>query len=324
MTHNKPTFRYRIVFFVLLIALINYIDRGALSYASEQIMAEYGFSKQDWGKILGYFGYGYMFGALIGGALGDRWGPRKVWLVAGVAWSIFEIITAFAGEIGLMFLGGSALAGFAVMRVIFGFAEGPAYSIINKTMGNWAAPKERGTVVSVGLLSTPLGALLTAPVAVGLIMLTGSWKYMFIILGVLGLVLLYFLMRIFTDHPQNNPRVSPEELAIIEGRDGAESELSDAQTAPAAEQSIDTGLKWYHFFFSRTLVFNTIAYFAFVYVNFLLLTWMPKYLQDQFHYNLSSLWYMGMIPWTGACISILIGGWLSDKLLHKTGSLFVA
>lgn len=286
-------FRYKIVAFVLLIALINYIDRGALSYAGEQIMAEYGFGKQEWGKILGYFGYGYMFGALIGGALGDRWGPRKVWLVAGVAWSVFEIATAFAGEIGLMFFGGSALAGFGVMRVIFGFCEGPAYSIINKTMGNWAAPKERGTVVSIGLLSTPLGALLTAPVSVGLILLTGSWKYMFVILGVSGLILLFFMMRIFTDHPRQNPRVSPEGLALIEEGGPA------AEQTKAAGVSVDADLKWYHFFFSRTLVFNTIAYFAFVYVNFLLLTWMPKYLQDQFQYSLSSLWYMGMIPWVG-------------------------
>ena len=40
---------------------------------------------------------------------------------------------------------------------------------------------------------------------------------------------------------------------------------------------------------------NTLGYFSFMYVNFLLLTWTPKYLQDNFGYSLSSLWYMGMI-----------------------------
>lgn len=49
------------------------------------------------------------------------------------------------------------MAGFATIRVMFGFAEGPAYSVINKSVANWATPKERGFVVSVGLLSTPLG-----------------------------------------------------------------------------------------------------------------------------------------------------------------------
>lgn len=60
-----------------------------------------------------------------------------------------------------------------------------------------------------------------------------------------------------------------------------------------------------------------------VYVTFLLLTWTPKYLQDEFHYNLSSLWYMGMIPWIGACFTVLLGK-ISDLLLRRTGNLKVA
>ena len=61
-----------------------------------------------------------------------------------------------------------------------------------------------------------------------------------------------------------------------------------------------------------------------MYVNFLLLTWTPKYLQDNFGYSLSSLWYMGMIPWTGACVTVLLGGRISDLLFKRTGSLKIA
>ena len=70
-------------------------------------------------------------GALIGGLLLDRWGARKVWIVAGVAWSIFEGGTAIAGELGLTLFGGSALAGFAVMRSIFGFGKFQARCRLN-------------------------------------------------------------------------------------------------------------------------------------------------------------------------------------------------
>lgn len=318
---NNPRYRYTIFLMVMMVALINYIDRGALSYAGEFVIAEYGFDKKEWGQILGYFGYGYMFGALIGGALGDRWGPRKVWIIAGITWSLFEIATAWAGEIGLALMGGSALAGFGIIRVLFGFAEGPAYSIINKTIGNWATPKERGFVVGIGLLSTPLGALLTAPVSVGLLALTGSWRAMFVILGVVGLVALYFLMRVFTNHPHENPRVSPEELAEIEA--GKQTELGAAHLDGVVQED-GHNLRWWHFFTSRTHVCNTIGYFSFIYVNFLLLTWTPKYLQDVFHYNLSSLWYMGMVPWVGACVMVLLGGRFSDWLLRRTGQLKIA
>ncbi|WYX22430.1 MFS transporter [Achromobacter xylosoxidans] len=121
---RNSRFRYRIFTMVVLLALINYIDRGAMSYAAAHITGEYGLDRGDWGAVLGYFGYGYMVGALFGGMLADRYGPRKVWIVAGVTWSIFEIATAWAGDFGLAFLGGSALAGFATIRILFGAAEG--------------------------------------------------------------------------------------------------------------------------------------------------------------------------------------------------------
>ncbi|GJE48402.1 Hexuronate transporter [Methylobacterium tardum] len=317
-TEKQTKFRFVIFSSIVVIAMINYIDRGAISYAAADITAEYNLDRAAWGAVLGYFGYGYMFGALIGGALGDRFGAKLVWLIAGIAWSVFEIATAYAGDFGMAALGGSALAGFAVVRVLFGFSEGPAYSIINKTVGNWATPRERGFAVSIGLLSTPLGALLTAPMSVGLLLLTGSWRAMFWILGITGLVALLAFMRIFTNRPEDNPRVNAAELAEI--RSGTS--VSDAPSTSIGRQDAD--VPWWMFFTSRTMVFNTIGYFAFIYVNFMLLTWTPKYLQDQFHFNLASLWYLGMIPWTGPCLTVLLGGRFSDWLLKRTGNLRIA
>ncbi|MFJ7884764.1 MFS transporter [Pseudomonas sp. NPDC096917] len=304
-----PSFRYQIFFLIMLMALLNYIDRGAIAYASASILPEYGFDKADWGKVLGYFGYGYILGALIGGILADRFGARRIWFIAGATWSIFEIATAFAGDFGLAFLGGSAMAGFATIRVMFGFAEGPAYSVINKSVANWATPKERGFVVSVGLLSTPLGALLTAPIAVGLQTLTGDWRSMFVILGVISLALLIFFMTRFTNTPDENPRVSKAELEFLR--------KERAESVNASTPTTTVSPVW-HFFKNKDLLLNAVGYFSFVYVTFLLLTWTPKYLQDEFHYNLSSLWYMGMIPWTGACFTVLLGGKISDWLLLTT------
>lgn len=40
------------------------------------------------GDVLGYFGYKYLFGAIVGSILADAFGPKKVWLVVGGAWSI--------------------------------------------------------------------------------------------------------------------------------------------------------------------------------------------------------------------------------------------
>lgn len=312
----KKNYRYQIMLMMVLMVIINYIDRGAISYAQQDIIGEYGFDPISWGAVLGYFGFGYLFGSLFGGVLADKKGPKFVWIIIGIGWSFFVIATAFAGDIGLALFGGSALAGFAVIRILFGFAEGPTFSTINKTNANWATPKERGFAVSLGLLGTPLGALLTAPVAVALLSVT-NWRVMFIILGSLGIVWVIIWARMFTDLPEQNPKVSKEELERIRS---VEDLLPNEKVVGKNTDSI----KWYHFFKNPTLVFNALGYFAFQYINFLLLTWTPKYLQDQFGFQLSSLWYLGMIPWIGACFTVLLGGKISDYLRMKTGNLRIA
>jgi len=309
-THHR--FRYIVFLLILVITMINYIDRGAISYAAGSITHEYGMGLVAWGQVLGFFGYGYMFGALAGGALADLWGTRWLWALAGFAWAFFEAASAFAGDLGLALFGGSALAGFAVVRILFGFSEGPVYSVINKTMSAWAPAKERATSVSVGLLSTPLGALVTAPVSVGLLLLTGNWRVTFLILAILSALVLAAFLYLFTSLPGDNPRVSARELQEIHGGDSSDARRSEE---PISYLSLIR---------RPTLILNTIGYFSLIYVTFMLVSWTPKYLQDQFHFSLASLWYLGMIPWAGACITILLGGRISDWLLRRTGKLVVA
>jgi MFS transporter, ACS family, aldohexuronate transporter len=314
---SRHHFRYVIFVMMLIITIFNYIDRGAMSYANAAITLEYGLDRIAWGKVLGFFGYGYMFGALLGGALSDVWGTRRVWAIAGFAWAFFEGASAFAGDLGLVLFGGSALAGFGVIRVVFGFFEGPAYSLINKTNSAWSAPRDRGISVAIGLLSTPLGALVTAPVSVGLLLLTDSWRVTFLVLAVVSAVALAIFLRLFTNRPADNPRVGAEELAMIRGTDSP-----DAAT-PASATS-EAPVSYLSLLRRPTLIFNTVAYFSLVYVTFMVVTWMPKYLQDEFHISLKSLSYVGMIPWAGACITMLLGGRISDWLLRRTGSLVIA
>lgn len=140
---------------------------------------------------------------------------------------------------------------------------------------------------------------------------------MFVVLGVAVILALIPFLKIFTDKPEKNPAVSSQELAEIQ-------EGQERSNVAVQAQSDAPKVPIYAFFTNRTLVLNAIGYFAFMYVNYMLLTWTPKFLQDQFGFNLASLWYVGMIPWTGACITILLGGRISDWLLKKTKSLKIA
>ena len=310
---ERPTrFRYVIAGLVLLIAVVNYADRGALAFASQQIIKEYGFNPARWGAVLGYFGYGFMLGGVIGGFLADRWGPKRVQIVAGIAWSVFEAATAFAGGIGLAVFGGSALAGFATIRILFGLAEGPTFSVLNKSISGWAAPRERAFMIALALSSAPLGGALAAPVSVGLLVLTGSWRMMFLVLGAVSLFVVALFGLLYTNRPADNRFVNAAELAGLTKAAGETGIAAQARAAPSER------------LFTGRLFLNAIGFFAYLYINTLVLTWTPKYLQDQFHLSLSSMSYLGMIPWIGACVTMVLGGAISDRILAKTGNMILA
>lgn len=133
---------------------------------------------------------------------------------------------------------------------------------------------------------------------------------MFILLGLFSLIAILLFARFFTDTPQEHPDVNAAELAAI----------SADQEADSHQQR----LPWWVFFTNRTLVFNALGYFSFLYVTFVLVTWGPKYLQDTFSYDLHSLWYVAMIPWSGACFTVLLGGRIADALLRRFGNLRLA
>ncbi|QPW17999.1 MULTISPECIES: MFS transporter [Staphylococcus] len=310
-------YRYFIITMIIIMTMINYVDRGAISYAQEDIINEFGFDNIAWGLILGYFGYGYMLGSLFGGVTADKKGPKFVWLIAGTLWSLFEIGMAFAGEIGMALFGGSALAGFGLLRVLFGVSEGPIFSTISKTNANWAAPRERGLLSALGLIGVPLGAIITAPIVSGFLVIS-TWRVLFVILGLLGLVWIIIWYKVFTDYPEDNKHVSQEEIESIRSTEETVHGEKTVETEHNAHE------KWYHFFKSPTLIFNMVGNFGFQYINFLILTWTPKYLQDEYHFEIHSLWYLGMIPWIGACFTAYFGGRLSDWLRVKTGSLRIA
>ncbi|WP_101912879.1 MFS transporter [Megasphaera vaginalis (ex Bordigoni et al. 2020)] len=307
-------FRYWIIFMVLLIMTINYIDRGALAYAQQDIIREFGLNSSQWGSIQGFFGYGYIFGGLFGGILADKKGPRFVWIVFVTIWSVFVAMTAYAGELGMSLFGGSAMAGFFVVRTMFGFSEGPSFVSMSRTLANWVAPGERTFTSSITLIGTPLGSVITAPVAVFLISFF-NWRTAFLILGGLGVIWVLLFSRIFTNLPEENIRVNKEEIKLI--RSGVDNDV-------VASEKEKQQSHWYDFFKNPAYLFNTVGFFAISYIIFMLLTWTPKYLQDVYGMSLKSLWYLGMIPWIGPIFSTPLGGRIADFIFKKTGNLRIA
>ena len=77
----------RIVLFLLcLMYLVTYIDRVNISTAALVFKGELHLSNADYGAIFAAFGWSYACFQIVGGWIGDRFGPRRTLGICGLIW----------------------------------------------------------------------------------------------------------------------------------------------------------------------------------------------------------------------------------------------
>jgi OPA family glycerol-3-phosphate transporter-like MFS transporter len=93
--------------------------------------------RDDYGIVDSAYLTVYMLGQFVFGALGDRFGPRRI-LLAGLALSILAAAaTGFA----------TALWAFVAFAVLQGVAQSTGWCCTSKTMSSWFSLSERGRVI---------------------------------------------------------------------------------------------------------------------------------------------------------------------------------
>ncbi|MCI0183777.1 MFS transporter [Sulfoacidibacillus ferrooxidans] len=304
----RPTrFRWIIIFLLFFITIINYIDRSAISYAIPDISKLFHLNSIEDGAILGAFGIGYMITTFFGGIWVDRSGARTVLFLSSLLWSLSIGLTGLSIDFTMIY----------AMRILLGVSEGPNFPAINRAVGDWLSKDERAIALSNSLVAVPLALAIGAPIVTQLIIHT-SWRGTFVILGILGLIWVPIWYYFFRDFPEHSKHVNELELAHI--RKNLPMQKEDSKSMRLHQTQKVVGL-WKFLFSNPTLLANDWAFFVFGYYLFFFMTWLPTYLQQAYHLNLSSVGIFSILPWLLAAILLWTLGYLSDAILKKTGSL---
>src|ERR1700744_6527453 len=117
----------KVLLLLCFMYLTFYIDRVNISTAAPLIKTDLGLSNTALGFAFSAFAYPYAVFQLIGGWLGDKFGPR--WTL-GVSGLVVCISTALTGTVG----GSAALV---AVRVALGFGEGAAFPTATRAMAVW-------------------------------------------------------------------------------------------------------------------------------------------------------------------------------------------
>lgn len=284
---NNQIIRYRFIIMGLcfLLGLVNYLDRVIISFAIEPIKQDFDLDNAGFGLIISAFALGTASINAFAGWLLDRHSVHVIWTVSIFCWSAVMILLGLAHILIL----------FVALRYLLGLGEGINFPAMNRSMADWVPANELSRMVSVGLLGVPLAMLIGGPLLAHLIEWIG-WRNSFITLGFLGLLTSIIWWKLYRNGPfsdQRQPRSEQEKNRLV---------------------------------FSRLLVNPTLlatswSFFAFGYVLFFAISWMPGYLEQTYGMKLTTIGWFSSLPWALAIVLMPLAGHISDSLMKKTGSI---
>lgn len=140
-----------------------------------------------------------------------------------------------------------------------------------------------------------------------------GWRISFVVIAVLGAIWLGAWLLIFKDSPDQHPKVQDAERALIR----------NSRAEPVVE-GVAEGRSLLSCIFSAPVLAVATAFFCFNYVLYFFLTWLPSYLMDFQHLDIKSMSIIGVIPWLGAAVGFLGGGFVTDWLGRKLANVILA
>ncbi|MDF2818182.1 MAG: transporter [Stenotrophomonas rhizophila] len=293
-TRTRSYVRWLIVALIAVATVINYIDRNALAVMWPQISRDVGATKEDYALLVTVFMLFYAAGQFVFGRLFDIIGTRMGFALSIAVWSI---------SIALHSVTHSILS-FSIVRAMLGISEAGAWPGAVKANAEWFPARERALAQGVFNAGASIGAIISAPLIAVLFLWLG-WRGTFILIGAIGFVWLLPWLIIYRAGPDKHPWVSAAERALILDAPAEQPAMPKVEYVPNVRQLLGHRQTWG---ILTTRFFIDPIWWLFV-------SWLPIYLADTFGFDIKQIGIFAWVPYVGAMIGSLGGGWLSGRLI---------
>ncbi len=299
---TRSRLRWLIIALIAVATVINYIDRNALAVMWPEISKDIGATKEDYALLVTVFMVFYATGQFLFGRLFDAIGVRLGFAVSIAAWSLSIALHATA----------TSILSFSVFRAMLGLSEAGAWPGAVKANAEWFPARERALAQGVFNAGASIGAIVSAPL-IALLFLSFGWKGTFLLIGALGAVWLLPWLIIYRAGPDRHPWVSAAERALILDAPTDAAAVTDGGPAyvPTLRQLLSHRQSW-----------GVIgARFFLDPVWWLFVSWLPIYLAETFDFDIKQIGIFAWVPFVGAMLGSLFGGWLSGRLIGMGWSI---
>ena len=293
---NFP-YRYRVLFLLCSLTTLTYLDRICISIVGVRLKADLGLSNTEFGWVLASFSLAYALFEIPSGVLGDRIGPKKVFVRIVVWWSLFTILTGFV----------NGLFSLMLVRFLFGMGESGTYPNSLIVISRWFPVKEMGRSLSWVGIGSQIGSAI-APLIIVPIAIAYGWRMPFFVNGIIGFLWVAVCYRWFQDFPAKMKKISQPEKEYIEKN--------------CSHRTHHSQLHWTTILKHRNVWALMAMYFCNQWSNYFFVAWMPVYLQEGRHFSENDMKMITFTLFVAGFSGLLIGGFVSDWLLKKKGLKF--
>jgi ACS family tartrate transporter-like MFS transporter len=215
----------RLVWVLVLLYVINYLDRVNVGFAALRMNADIGLNSAAYGLGAGLFFVGYFLFEVPSNLIMHRVGA-KVWMARiMISWGVLACAMAFV----------QGPVSFYVLRVLLGVAEAGFFPGIVLYLTYWFPRAQRAKVMSLFMLGVPLASVFGAPISTLLIAhgagwfgFAEGWRTMFFVEGLPAILMGFAALVLMPSRPANARWLSPEQAEALTATIDAE----DAQHVP--------------------------------------------------------------------------------------------
>jgi MFS transporter, ACS family, glucarate transporter len=288
-----------VILFTIGLAVVTYMQRVALSQASPLVQQDLRLTKIQMGLVFSAFTLMYAVFEIPWGYAGDRWGARTVMTGIVAAWSLFAAATGWAWNL-------VALIG---ARGLFGVFQAGCFPNVARLYANWLPTSERVRAQGILWLSARWGGAL-APLVVVLLLDYMSWRHVFEVLGLAGILWAGLFFWWFRDDPRDHPAVNEAELERI---------------ASSARVAVEHGkIPWRTFLRSKAVWMLCGQYMCLNFGWQFYVTWLPTYLIEARGVEIHQSALLAALPLYFGGLGSLTCGFVSSLLDRLTGNVKVA
>jgi ACS family tartrate transporter-like MFS transporter len=299
---------WRLLPLCVLTYFLCYLDRINVGFAALTMNKDLGLDAATYGMAAGVFFWGYFLFEVPSNIILEKVGAR-LWIARiMVTWGLLSAATAFC--VGPW--------SFLTVRFLLGLAEAGLFPGMILFFTYWFPDRHRARIVAGFTVALPLAVAAGAPMSTALLGLDGlwglaGWKLMFLAEAAPTVLVGIFILFFVTDRPSVAHWLSDAERGWLIATIDTERDLIEAKRKVSLWRS----------FWDPKILLLTLNYFGIVGASLGMLLFLPQMVK-QLGLTTMQVGWVTMIPYICGAISMLVWGFISDRMGERRWNLFWA